>query len=128
MKYKKLFVQFLAVLNSVEGIVHLIVAGIGFWGCFALRVFDFRVLLPNIENFIFGVFSLLTGVIMTRIIEKPGWQNEDRVYTINERQLDTKIDCEDMQREAASINFRDMITFPDDVEVSDDWRTCRQCG
>jgi hypothetical protein len=51
----------MAMLNTVEGIIHLIVALIGLWGAFATGVFDFRLLLPIIENFILGAFSLLTG-------------------------------------------------------------------
>jgi hypothetical protein len=51
----------MAMLNTVEGIVHLIVALIGIWGVFATGVADFRLLLPIIENLILGLFSLLTG-------------------------------------------------------------------
>ena len=51
----------MAMLNTVEGIVHLIVALIGIWGVFATGVFDFRLLLPIIENLILGLFSLITG-------------------------------------------------------------------
>ena len=69
-KNKKVIFQLLAVLNTVEGIVHLIVAGIGFWGVFALKIFDIRILLPNIENFIFGLFSLLTGIFMADVTRK----------------------------------------------------------
>lgn len=51
----------MAMLNTVEGIVHLIVAIIGFWGVTAIGVIDVRLLLPIVENFILGGFSLLTG-------------------------------------------------------------------
>lgn len=51
----------MAVLNAVEGIVHLVVALIGTWGVSATGVYDIRILLPIIENFVLGVFSLLTG-------------------------------------------------------------------
>lgn len=51
----------MAMLNTVEGIVHLIVACIGIWGVIATGVLDFRLLLPIIENLILGLFSLLTG-------------------------------------------------------------------
>lgn len=51
----------MAVLNAVEGIVHLVVATIGTWGAIDTSVIDIRVWLPIIENFILGVFSLLTG-------------------------------------------------------------------
>ena len=51
----------MALLNAVEGIVHLIVAGIGAWGGIDTSVTDIRVWLPIIENFVLGIFSLLTG-------------------------------------------------------------------
>ena len=64
---KKIIIQLLAVCNSVEGVVHIIVATIGMWGCIDLGVYDFRVLLPNIENYLFGIFSLLTGIIIVKL-------------------------------------------------------------
>jgi hypothetical protein len=51
----------MAMLNAVEGVVHLIVALIGGWGSVDTGVTDFRVWLPIIENFVLGIFSLLTG-------------------------------------------------------------------
>lgn len=51
----------MAVLNAVEGIVHLVVAIIGSWGAVDTSVSDIRVWLPIVENFILGIFSLLTG-------------------------------------------------------------------
>lgn len=102
-KLKIFFIRAVAVLNTFEGVVHLIVACIGFWGCWDLNVFDIRVLLPNIENTIFGVFSILTGFVIAKIMkkEKTGYQDEDRTYTNNERQLDTRIDCQVVQLETA---------------------------
>lgn len=51
----------MAVLNAVEGIVHLIVAIIGTWGAVDTSVTDARVWLPIVENLVLGVFSLLTS-------------------------------------------------------------------
>jgi hypothetical protein len=51
----------MALLNAIEGIVHLIVAIIGAWGGVDTSVVDIRVWLPIIENFVLGIFSLLTG-------------------------------------------------------------------
>lgn len=51
----------MAMLNAVEGIVHLIVAVIGSWGAIDTSVTDIRVWLPIIENFVLGLFSLLTS-------------------------------------------------------------------
>ena len=118
---KKLIFRFIAVLNTVEGIIHLIVAGIGFWGCFSLKVFDIRILLPNIENFIFGLFSLLTGLIIAKWTNTPKpaltpkeynlndsinvlldrikelEKERDQVYTTGQKQLDVRIDCKPEQ-------------------------------
>lgn len=58
------FVKGLALFNAAEGIIHLIVAFIGLWGCFATGVWDWRVLSPIVENFIFGIFSLFTGIVL----------------------------------------------------------------
>ncbi len=60
-KFGKWLLSSMAMLNAVEGIVHLIVASIGLWGVIALGTFDVRILLPIIENIILGGFSLLTG-------------------------------------------------------------------
>lgn len=51
----------MAMLNAVEGIIHLVVAFVGAWGAVDVSVFDIRVWLPIIENFVLGLFSLLTG-------------------------------------------------------------------
>lgn len=51
----------MGILNSVEGIVHLVVALIGSWGAIDTNVIDGRVWLPIFENFVLGIFSLLTG-------------------------------------------------------------------
>lgn len=67
MQYKHLIIKLFAILNSVEGIIHIIVATIGMWGCIDLNIYDIRVLLPNIENYVFGIFSIITGIIMQKI-------------------------------------------------------------
>lgn len=60
-KLGKYIMKSLAFLNTVEGIVHLIVAGIGAWGLIDIGAYDFRAWLPVWENFVFGGFSILTG-------------------------------------------------------------------
>jgi len=67
MKYKKVIIKLLGILNSVEGVTHIMVATIGMWGCIDLGVYDFRILLPNIENYLFGIFSLLTGIVIVKL-------------------------------------------------------------
>lgn len=60
-KLGKLIMKSLAFLNTIEGIVHLIVAFIGCWGLIDTHTYDIRTWIPEIENFIFGLFSILTG-------------------------------------------------------------------
>lgn len=60
-KAGQLFMKSLAVLNTAEGIIHLVVAGIGAWGLIATSTYDIRTWIPIYENFAFGVFSILTG-------------------------------------------------------------------
>lgn len=51
----------MALLNAIEGIIHLVVAIIGMWGAIDINVYDIRIWLPIVENFVLGLFSLLTG-------------------------------------------------------------------
>jgi hypothetical protein len=61
---KKWLVKGLAILNTLEGIIHIGVALIGFWGIIDTGTWDWRVLAAPVENFIFGLFSILTGYIL----------------------------------------------------------------
>lgn len=60
-KTGKFLMKSLALLNTVEGIIHLIVAVIGAWGLIDTHTYDIRTWTPVVENFIFGFFSILTG-------------------------------------------------------------------
>jgi hypothetical protein len=63
-KLGKLFVRFLAVINAAEGIIHLVVAGVGLWGIIATGVWDWRLWSPVVENFVFGILSVATGIVL----------------------------------------------------------------
>lgn len=54
----------LAILNTLEGLIHIAVAFVGFWGVFSTGEFDWRLLAAPTEHFIFGLFSILTGYIL----------------------------------------------------------------
>ena len=56
--------KILAFFNALEGVIHLVIAGIGFWGIFAEMIFDWRIWATPVENLFFGIFSLLTGYIL----------------------------------------------------------------
>ena len=77
-KFGKWLYGSMAVLNGVEGVIHLVVAVVGTVGvfkAFGLDVFSnmffldgtdraltmWAIMLPNIENIIFGLFSLAVG-------------------------------------------------------------------
>lgn len=57
----KFIIRSLALLNTVEGIVHIIVSIIGGWGLIDIHATDFRAWLPVVENFVFGLLSIVTG-------------------------------------------------------------------
>lgn len=60
-KTGKWIMKSLAVLNTLEGVIHLIVAVVGAWGLIDIEAYDIRAWTPVVENFIFGIFSILTG-------------------------------------------------------------------
>ena len=61
---KKLFIKGMAILNTLEGIIHIVIALIGFWGIIDTETWDWRIWMPSLENFVFGLFSVLTGYIL----------------------------------------------------------------
>lgn len=77
-KFGKWLFGSMAVLNSIEGVIHLIVAGIGTAGVIkafgitaittmlflsgvAPAITMWAIMLPNIENLVFGLFSIAVG-------------------------------------------------------------------
>ncbi|QOV08317.1 hypothetical protein Kirov_118 [Bacillus phage Kirov] len=60
-KTGKYIMKSLSWLNTLEGVIHLIVAGIGAWGLIDISAYDIRAWTPVVENFVFGIFSILTG-------------------------------------------------------------------
>lgn len=57
-------IKSLALLNGVEGIIHLVVALISGWSLVKLGVYDFGAWLATLENIFFGVFSIFTGYVL----------------------------------------------------------------
>ncbi len=56
--------KFLALLNTAEGSIHIIVATVGMWGIFSTGIYDWRIVSPPAINFVLGLFSLLTGFVL----------------------------------------------------------------
>jgi len=80
-KFGKWLMKSMALLNSVEGIVHLLVATVGtvtmfkvfgiavithmlFFGGFKAGITMWGLMMPNIENLVFGLFSLAVGYVL----------------------------------------------------------------
>lgn len=63
-KIKNWMIKGLALFNSAEGVIHLIFAAVGLWGCYATGIWDWRVLAPAVENIVFGGLSLFTGIVL----------------------------------------------------------------
>jgi len=61
----------LALFNMYEGVTHLVFAGIGLWGCYETNTWDWRVLAPAVENIVFGLLSLFTGLVLGK-----GWHHD----------------------------------------------------
>lgn len=73
---KKILIKFFALLNVAEGIIHITVAGISFWGIWDLNTWDWRVLTAPTENLFFGLFSLLTGWLLGEVDVKQNQPKE----------------------------------------------------
>lgn len=56
--------KFLALFNTIEGVLHLITAAISFWGIFSGQIYDWKVWASPVENLLLGAFSLFTGYIL----------------------------------------------------------------
>lgn len=62
----KLLMKILAVLNLSEGMIHIVTAGISFWGMFSLGVWDWRVATSPTADLALGLVSLVTGVVLNK--------------------------------------------------------------
>ncbi len=70
-KLKHLLIKFLAVLNVSEGIIHLVGSAITLYGISKLEsVNTWLIFVSPIENIIWGIFSLATGLILGK------WHNQ----------------------------------------------------
>lgn len=52
--------------SLLEGIIHLVVSLIGFWGCYVTGTWDWRVVLAPAENFVFGFVALCAGLYIRK--------------------------------------------------------------
>lgn len=63
-KLGRFIIKSLALLNTVEGVIHLVVAFISIWGLIDKGVYDIRIWTAPLENLIFGFFSIITGYVL----------------------------------------------------------------
>ena len=47
---KKLFIKGMAILNTLEGIIHIVIALIGFWGIIETETWDWRIWMPSLKG------------------------------------------------------------------------------
>lgn len=66
-KLKQVLISLLAIFNTFEGIIHLIVAVVGLWGIFDTGIYDWRLFVAPVENLIFGLFSVMTGYLLKEL-------------------------------------------------------------
>lgn len=63
-KTKLWFIGALALINTWEGITHLVSSGIGFWGMWETDTWAWQLIFTTSESLVFGLLSVLTGVIL----------------------------------------------------------------
>jgi hypothetical protein len=61
---KKALISLLALFNTFEGVIHIVVAVVGLWGIFDTGTYDWRLFVAPVENLVFGLFSVTTGYLL----------------------------------------------------------------
>jgi hypothetical protein len=61
---KQFIINMLALINLAEGIIHLIVAAISFWGIYDNALWDWRVMAAPTTDFFLGLASLFTSYVL----------------------------------------------------------------
>ena len=60
----QIFIKCLAVLNMLEGIIHIVCSLISFWGIYAIGVWDWRVATSPTTDIFLGVLSIVTAIVL----------------------------------------------------------------
>lgn len=61
---KKALLRSLAILNLSEGIIHISVAALAYWGMYDTGLWDWRIMMAPTTDFFLGIISLITGVVL----------------------------------------------------------------
>jgi len=67
---KLLIIKFLAFLNLGEGIIHVVVSLISFWGMYDTGIWDLRIAAAPSTDLFLGLTSLLTAVLLKDMVGK----------------------------------------------------------
>jgi len=62
---KQFVIKILALLNFAEGIIHLVVSIISFWGMYDTGIWDWRIAAAPTTDLLLGTTSLITGFVLT---------------------------------------------------------------
>jgi len=57
---KQFIIKILALINLAEGLIHMVVATISFWGFYETDAWDWRIMTAPSTDFVLGITSLLT--------------------------------------------------------------------
>jgi hypothetical protein len=65
---KQFIIKILALINLAEGIIHLVVSMISFWGIYDNNIWDWRVMAAPTTDFFLGLTSLLTWFFLKEYV------------------------------------------------------------
>jgi hypothetical protein len=61
---KQFIIKILMLINFAEGIIHLVVSIISFWGIYDTGAWDWRIMAAPTTDFFLGMTSLITGFVL----------------------------------------------------------------
>jgi branched-subunit amino acid ABC-type transport system permease component len=64
--FKRIFIKALAVLNFAEGFIHIVGAGLSFYGMWDVGIWDWRIAAAPSADLFLGVMSIITGIVLNR--------------------------------------------------------------
>jgi len=66
--FKRFIVQVLMFVNLGEGLIHIVVSGISFWGIYDMGVSDWRIMTAPTCDLILGGASLITSYFLKDLV------------------------------------------------------------
>jgi len=61
---KQFIIKILALINFAEGIIHLVVSLISFWGMYDTGIWDWRIATAPTTDLFLGFTSIITGYVL----------------------------------------------------------------